>query len=297
MSPVFRRILVGFDGSEPSCDALELALRFADPEGGEVLLGNVDEHRAFRVAAHRSASEDVLAAALAELPAGLTGRAVSRSAGSAARGLCEIAEEEHADLLVLGSHRGPDEHVTPGSTALRLLQGAPCALAIAPRGKRERGRFHHVGVAYDGSAEARDALVLAYALAERDGAAVSVYRALPHLGLAHSGALAQDVDAAVRDARLDALSQLDDAADAAPAGVNPKTVLVHGEPGGIAAECEGIVELLIMGSRGYGPLHRVLAGSVSEALMLRATQPVLVVPRTVGLGVSQADTPRATTGM
>jgi nucleotide-binding universal stress UspA family protein len=39
------------------------------------------------------------------------------------------------------------------------------------------------------------------------------------------------------------------------------------------------VDLLVCGSRGYGPVRRVLLGTVSAALLRQASVPVLVVPR------------------
>jgi nucleotide-binding universal stress UspA family protein len=39
------------------------------------------------------------------------------------------------------------------------------------------------------------------------------------------------------------------------------------------------VDILFTGSRGYGPVHRAVAGSVAEALLNDATQPVVVMPR------------------
>ncbi|HXQ89016.1 MAG TPA: universal stress protein, partial [Solirubrobacterales bacterium] len=48
----------------------------------------------------------------------------------------------------------------------------------------------------------------------------------------------------------------------------------------IAEACEEAgADLLVTGSRGYGPVRRVLLGSVSTQLMRRASCPVLVVPR------------------
>jgi nucleotide-binding universal stress UspA family protein len=38
-------------------------------------------------------------------------------------------------------------------------------------------------------------------------------------------------------------------------------------------------DLLVCGSRSYGPVRRVLLGSVSAALVRQASVPVLVVPR------------------
>jgi len=45
-----------------------------------------------------------------------------------------------------------------------------------------------------------------------------------------------------------------------------------------AAEADG-VDLVVCGSRGYGPVRRVLAGSTSRRLLGAARQPVIVVPR------------------
>ena len=276
MSP-FRHVVVGFDGSDAAYDALALAARLVDRDSGELILAGVDAQRGFRMPHGRvRPTGHVLDSGLAAVPPGLRASVSERPAASSGRGLAEIAEQVDADLLVLGAHRGAmDQHVTPGPTAHRLLQGAPCAVAIAPRGLRETDRFHHVGVAYDGSPEADAALAAAYALAARDGAAVSLFRVMSFLGTADAG----DADAAI-EVRARAQDSLDSAADAAPAGVNPRTVLLHGEPvSEVAQASDGVVDVLFCGSRGYGPLLRVLAGSVSRGLLLSATQPFVVLPR------------------
>jgi nucleotide-binding universal stress UspA family protein len=145
-------------------------------------------------------------------------------------------------------------------------------VAIAPPGLREAGPFHHVGVALDDSAEAAAALAVAYAIARRDGSAMTLYAALEHV--------VDRSEAGARSMRLALQDRLDRAADTAPSGVNPGTVLVYGAPGKqIAEACDGALDLLVVGSRGYGPLQRALLGSVSEELISRARHPVLVIPR------------------
>jgi nucleotide-binding universal stress UspA family protein len=278
----FHRVLVGFDGSEPARDALVLAQRLADPDG-ELLLAYVDVHRAFRLAhgRHRPPAEDLLAAARAEVDGTVRIETVECEASSAARGLTELAEQTRVDVVVIGAHHGSAERrTTPGATALRLLQGAPCAVAIAPLGMREHEPFHHVGVAYDGSPEADVAVAAAYALAARDGTAVSLFLVLPPSGLTATSETSAQVEAALQSRRNRAHQKLDTAADSAPDGVNPRTVLLYGDaPEQITRAGEGIVDVLFCGSRGYGPLQRALAGSVSEQLLLSATQPVVVLPR------------------
>ena len=47
----------------------------------------------------------------------------------------------------------------------------------------------------------------------------------------------------------------------------------------LVAESELGLDLLLMGSRGYGPVRSVLLGGVSEAVVRGAACPVVVVPR------------------
>jgi len=268
---MFRRIVVAFDGSERAQDALALALRLRDPEGVVTLACTVTERPWHRPEADAVAL--TLAAGRAQIPAGIHVRLRAPAASSPARGLTELAEDERADLVVVGSsRRSASGRVWLERTAGRLLQGAPCAVAVPPAGLRESERFHHVAIAYDGSPEARGALAAGYAIAAGTGAAVTLMYALPELGV--------DFEDVAHRERLRANEVLDQAADVAPPGVNPGTQLLHGNPGRVIAEaCDGRVDLLVTGSRGYGPVQRALMGSVAEALMDGATHPVLVVPR------------------
>jgi nucleotide-binding universal stress UspA family protein len=245
---------------------------------GRLILAAVEVHHSFRLRHH--AARDAAAgldSARARVRSATPVEEVTRVAASVARGLTEIAEEMHADLVVVGSSEPVTEgHVIPGRTGLRLLQGAPCAVAVAPAGATDEGPFRHVAIAYDGSPEAAAALAAGYAVAARDGAAVSLFWVSPAAGIAWD----ESVERAVRAERLHAHERLDAAAESAPPGVNPRTVVLRGDPGPmITGACDGIADVLFAGSRGYGPMHRALAGSVSEALLLTATQPVVITPR------------------
>ena len=166
--------------------------------------------------------------------------------------------------------------------------------------------FRRIIVAYDGSDRAQDALALALRLRDPEGGAVSDETALMlaaarakvpagirvslRVPVASSPARAV-TEADERDAlrgQLRAQEMLDEAADAAPTGVNPRTLLLHGAAGkAIADACDGIVDLLVTGSRGYGAVQRALMGSVAEALLEGAAHPVLVLPRTAAGRISE----------
>lgn len=274
----FRNVIVAFDGSPQGEDALALALRLRDPDEGALTLACVVPGGRWHIGAHAHRPdaavpeeiESMFADACARaIPPGIRVRRRAPVAPSPARGLTELAENEDADLIVIGSSR----HAEPGQirlerTAGRLLQGAPCAVAIAPGGLRSDEPIRHVGVAYDGSPEAGAALHAGYQIAAGRSAAVTLMLAI------FTGGLEAEQE------RLRAQAVLDAAADAAPPGVNPATRLLFGAPAQAIREAsDGVVDLLVAGSRGYGPMQRALLGSVSEMLVEGAPQPVLVLPR------------------
>jgi nucleotide-binding universal stress UspA family protein len=278
----FARVLVGFDRSDSAADALALAQRLLEPQDGSLLVAHVKVDRHWRRRRPEEGGAETFAQCRAQLTPGTDATELVRASASVPRALTELAEEEHVDLVVVGSSgSAPEGRTAPGRTALRLMQGAPCAVAIAAKGRRDEGSFHHVGIAYDGSSESKAALAMAYALARRDGAAVSLYMTIPAGAPApQTGVSSREFERAALAPRLEAQELLDSAADTAPAGVNPRTVLLHGDPAReIPGAADGILDILFAGSRGYGPMHRALAGSVSEALLRLSTQPVVVMPR------------------
>lgn len=278
----FRRVVVAYDGSPSAEDALSLALRLRDGDAGRLVLAGVVPSRPWHLPGHPSPSqsaaeaESMLAEARTRVQAGVPVAVRAPAASSPARGLTELAEREGADLIAIGSAKGAaDGRIGLARTAGRLLSGAPCAVAVAPPGLRETGPFHHVAIAVDGSPEATAALRAGYEIARAHGSAVTLFSALDQgMNQSHDDAL---------HARLAIQERLDSMADSAPAGLNPRTVLVRGNAGReIADACDGVVDLLICGSRSYGPVQRALIGSVSEELIARARHPVLVIPRQTG---------------
>jgi nucleotide-binding universal stress UspA family protein len=200
---------------------------------------------------------------------------------SAARGLDDLTTREDASgIVVVSSRRGPLRRVGSSHTADRLLQGTAWPVLVAPRGTRDLAALTSVGWAYVPTPEGRLALRRAADLARRSGARLNVFT-VPSQGPGQP-----HPDRATRRKITDHLGrQLTDAAHAdverLPGRLEAE---VHLLSGGVvdslaAALEESDCQILVRGSRGYGPVGRVLLGGVSSRLVWHASTPVLVVPR------------------
>jgi nucleotide-binding universal stress UspA family protein len=198
---------------------------------------------------------------------------------SPVRALHEAAEEYGASLLVAGaSRRAGIAAAAPGGVGERLLHAAPCAVAIAPRGFATDSRgMRRIGVAFVDGPEGRDALTVATALARRAGGTVTTYtvREPPR---AHSlaGALGDQPEREA-DQRIETI--LDRVRASVPADILQGAEVLHGHAAETLEKVSGDLDLLICGSRGYGPVRSTLVGGVSSRLAHTAACPLLVIPR------------------
>jgi nucleotide-binding universal stress UspA family protein len=207
---------------------------------------------------------------------------------SAARALQAAADEEGAAVLVVGSDRRSGAgRVRAGSTAGHLLHGAPCPVAVVPRGWSD-GAPETVGVAYVDSEEGREALRGAYAIARRFGAtlrAITVVKpSLADTAAAEPATPARDRrDAAdvQGEHRMVAERSLRRAIEELRPDVAVEAEAAIGDPADLLVAASEQLDVLVCGSRGYGPVRAVLLGSVSGAVMVAAHCPVVVVPRGV----------------
>jgi nucleotide-binding universal stress UspA family protein len=154
------------------------------------------------------------------------------------------------------------------------LNGAPCAIAIAPFGYAEHpAALDEIGVGYDGSPESKDALAVARALAVEHGARLSAFQAVSvpsHVSPLSNGngTVTESPPALVQQAR---------ARIAALGDIEPHAA--YGVPAEELALYSASLDLLVVGSRGYGPVGRLVHGSTSRRLGRTARCPLLVLTR------------------
>jgi nucleotide-binding universal stress UspA family protein len=140
----FRTILVPFDFSPASGDALAVASSLADPLQSAVVLLNVVERPLYPDVAYAN-----IPAAMAEerrdrekrLAHVIEGRARMRAVvheGSAKDEIVRCARAEHADLIVIGAHAEHGlEHWLRGSVLAHVVANAPChVLVVKPDAAR-----------------------------------------------------------------------------------------------------------------------------------------------------------------
>jgi nucleotide-binding universal stress UspA family protein len=242
--PVYRKVVAGYEHNDRGEDARVLAELIVERDGGELKVIHVEK-------------------------------------GSPAETFQALAEQGEADLVVLGStDHAALGSVAPGSVAEQLLHGARCRLVIAPKGyarqDHSQDRLRVVAVGYDGMAESHAALDEGATLARKFGASMRVIGVLtptPAIATA-AGAGAQ------ADAGPDFQTRLHQAVAALEPELRALPVIEKGDPvEKLLDAAEMGVDLLVLGSRGFGPVMRLLIGSVSSRVIRAAPCPVLVVPR------------------
>jgi nucleotide-binding universal stress UspA family protein len=273
MSDDRRPVVVGHDDGPAAADALALGTTLAEAIGAPVVLARVvpDDEEAAREAEDR----------LGAVPGGHECRVVR--AASPAAGLYAVAEEERPEAIVVGSQRrGPVGRLLAGTVAERLLQGAPCPVVVPPLGHTEAAPagLRVVCVGFDGEPESWSALQHGARIAAAAGARLRIVCATrPATPWPTAAPLLQEI---IEEQRAAARRDVGQAVASVSRRLEPEGRTPDLEPAAaLQAESEGDVDLLVLGSRGYGPLHRVLTGSVSAPLMRSAACPVMVVPRSV----------------
>ncbi|MEX1369105.1 MAG: universal stress protein [Nannocystaceae bacterium] len=146
---MFGTIVVGLDGSPRQLHLLRQAVRLADMSGGQLVLCRAVLVPPSIPAVVWSLADDQFMAFLIEhagtelrrvvegLPEGMVSRVVCRD-GTAAQVLCDVAREEHASLIMVGTHGYDGIDRLLGTTAARVSNLAPCSvLVVRPEAEAE----------------------------------------------------------------------------------------------------------------------------------------------------------------
>lgn len=288
-------MIVGFDGSDRGHDALTLGRRLAATSGDRLIVTCIHPQEAAHslgaldtewVAYVREQAHETIEEAKAALgaPEGVETVYEVRGASSASRGLDGLAEEYDADTIVIGSsRRAARRRARPGSTGHRLLQGSASAISLAPSNYREAaaGPLARIGCAFLDTPDGQVALQRATSLAQLRDGSLHLYTVSARRAERFAPLLGDDSeDGFLLEARAGLQGGLDRALESVPDGIHAQASLLTGDVvDALGALDDRDIDVLVCGSRGYGPVSRVLLGGVSERLIRHAAVPVLVVPR------------------
>jgi nucleotide-binding universal stress UspA family protein len=281
---MFKKIVVGYAGDRAGRDGVALACQMAALGGAEMtvvypyhpLLASAGSDSA------EAAARDELEAMRGDDPVLAAAIFHWSNASWPIRALHELASYEAADLIVMGAvpERPERQHI---SLMERMVHGAPCAVAVAPDGYADRTAavMKEIGVGFADSVEGRAAIALGCELARLTRARLRIIAAAGlsatlggYASLVTSVSTVEDELFQGTKARLESV-----AADLEVGDSTPDLQVGRGDACRLLLDASRELDLLILGSRGYGPLRHVLLGSVSAPVMRSAHCPVLVLPR------------------
>jgi nucleotide-binding universal stress UspA family protein len=281
---MYRTIIAGCDGGQRGRGAVSLAHTIASATGARLVLVGVHHHPPLPFPSTYADLRSDLAHQLKAVRDELAPEAIVQVAAdlSPAHALRHIARFEDADLIVVGSrHRRRLQRILDSDHALQVLHGARCAVAVAPDPVQPHRELRTIGVGIDSTPESKIALGMAHELAERTGARLALKCVVDDTapwwmdGVLPPASALQEV----LDERLHAGHDLLHGRLESCEGVEAEGDVVLGDPAGELILASEDLDLLVLGSRRWGPVRRLALGSTSERVIRHAGCPVLVPPR------------------
>lgn len=293
------RALLATDGSASASGAEVLACALAGAYAATLDVVNVLEFEPWRDLEYQVNQlylEDrarEIRAQLADTARKASGRGVRverhERIGLPSQEIIKLAAELHSDLIVLGTHgRTGLDHVLIGSTAERVVRGAPCPVVTIRHadsgqnakvdGAEKLQTLATLLVAVDFSDCSRDALEYAVQLADRFGSAVTLLHVVEPVGYGLDFTLTHAPTGAALRAEVErSLQQLGEAFERC--GLNAQYEIVPGVPADTVLRVAQArrSDAIVVGTHGRRGWSHVRFGSVAEAIVRQADCPVFTV--------------------
>ncbi|MBI5128396.1 MAG: universal stress protein [Rhodopseudomonas palustris] len=286
MHPGLGVVAVATDFSARSDRAVRRAALIARDAGARLVLVHVvdDDQPEHIVAAECEIAETALADAIRE-HAHLAGlRCVPLVVcGTPFDGILQAARQQGADLCVIGSHRRAFlKDIFVGTTAERVIRNSPIPVLMANIDPALR---YATGLA---PVELSDVSVQALSVARQLGllprsrvSILHVYDAAAAGMLSYAGVRKSNVDDYLVEIRVEAVRELVRFLDPIDLGdLDYSTIVKEGIAPAVIVDVAGELrpDLVVIGTHGRQGAIRLLLGSVTEEVLRRLRQDILVVP-------------------
>lgn len=284
-SPI-THIAAGSDGTDEGSDAVALAAALADGTGAGLTLVRVFPTTLFPAAGitDRETLREQADEGLRRDRDDLAPEALLHSVAdlSVSRAVAHFAERTHAGLVVIGSSPiAPERRTAVGRRGRQLLHDVPFALAVARRGLAAQPvLLRRIAVGDDGGPEAQVAKATAIELCRATGATLVIAAVTDDRYPLVVGAVPSalpEFERAWAEQRATTEAELEEAASKLDVAAEVRSVV--GDPGLQLRRLSDEVDLVVVGSRRWGPIARTVNGGVGETLVADAGCSVLIVPR------------------
>jgi len=267
----FERIMLATDGSEYSEGAVRVAIEMTRRHNAKLLILSIaiysPEYASLVPDLEEIATEKAQAIVqkTVEQARGTNYEVVVKLANDPYRGIVEAAEEQRADIIVMGrrGRRGLARLMVGDATA-KVVGGAPCAVLVVPKSANIWDK--RIMVATDGSRYGDAATLVAAAVAKGKSYPLTAVSAVV---ASHSAERRSEAEAAVQRVKDGLVGS----------GIEVSGIVEEGRPEQviIAKARETGADLIVMGTHGRTGMDRILLGSVSERVIGQAECPVLLV--------------------
>lgn len=282
------KILVGYDGSAFAERALDWAIAEASAAGipltvvvstGRPVVADAAITGPFLEKIEQEAEETAKAGVRKALDAGVKAEGVLER-GDVAGVL--VHESSPTSLIVVGKRGLHGIRGRLGSVSAATAAHAACPVIVLPDDHSpQEGEFAgRVVLAVDKLGVKSPALTYAAEYAQRHGKAMSIVTVIPTVTSLPSGS--EELDKAIAEQLMEPAVTLCRSVEQAVAerapGVETTHHVLSGRPADALVEVADSADLVVMGTRGHGGFRGLLVGSVSQAVLVDAGCPVMVVP-------------------
>ena len=180
---------------------------------------------------------------------------------------------------------------------MQVLHGAPCAVVVAPDELPACRELRQIGVGIDDGPESGVALDLALELARCSGAHLKLLAVVGDIYPTVAGVVPEAHSAELRapavESQVEKGRAMIDVALGRCDGVGVSGDVVVGDPVAALTAFGENCDLLVLGSRRWGPVRHLALGSTSEWVIRHATCPVLMPPRHATASMTKARAQRS----